>query len=99
MQGATCLLSCDGEGARGIEQMEDHWLAGKAQRVAVERDARGRLLAFADYDPASSAGGDVALTLDAALQLIAAKAEKGPAKKRTAKKKPKAKKAAKKKKE
>ncbi|MEN8161430.1 MAG: penicillin-binding protein 2, partial [Myxococcota bacterium] len=58
----------DGEGARGIEQMEDDWLAGKAQRVAVERDARGRLLAFADYDPASSAGGDVALTLDAALQ-------------------------------
>ena len=38
------------------------------------------------------------VTLDAALQLIAAKAEKGPAKKRTAKKKPKAKKAAKKKK-
>jgi len=58
----------DGEGARGVEQMEDAWLRGKAQRVAVERDARGRLLAFADYDPASSAGGDVALTLDAALQ-------------------------------
>ncbi len=58
----------DGEGARGIEQMENAWLRGKAQRVAVERDARGRLLAFADYDPASSAGGDVALTLDAALQ-------------------------------
>ena len=58
----------DGEGARGVEQMEDAWLSGKAQRVAVERDARGRLLAFADYDPSSSAGGDVALTLDAALQ-------------------------------
>ena len=58
----------DGEGARGVEQMEDAWLSGKAQRVAVERDARGRLLAFADYDPGSSAGGDVALTLDAALQ-------------------------------
>lgn len=58
----------DGNGARGIEQMENDWLSGKAQRVAVERDARGRLLAFADYDPASSAGGDVSLTLDAALQ-------------------------------
>jgi cell division protein FtsI (penicillin-binding protein 3) len=58
----------DGVGARGVEQMEDAWLSGKAQRVAVERDARGRLLAFADYDPSSSAGGDVALTLDAALQ-------------------------------
>jgi len=58
----------DGVGARGIEQMEDGWLAGRAQRVAIERDARGRLLAFADYDPRSSAGGDVALTLDAMLQ-------------------------------
>jgi cell division protein FtsI (penicillin-binding protein 3) len=58
----------DGVGVRGIEQMEDGWLSGKAQRVAVERDARGRLLAFADYDPSSSAGGDVALTLDATLQ-------------------------------
>ncbi len=58
----------DGVGARGIEQMEDGWLAGKAQRVAIERDARRRLLAFADYDPRSSAGGDVALTLDATLQ-------------------------------
>jgi cell division protein FtsI (penicillin-binding protein 3) len=58
----------DGVGARGIEQMEDAWLSGKAQRVPVERDARGRLLAFADYDPRSSAGGDVALTLDAMLQ-------------------------------
>jgi cell division protein FtsI (penicillin-binding protein 3) len=58
----------DGVGARGIEQMEDAWLAGKGQRVAVERDARGGLLAFADYDPSSSAGGDVALTLDGALQ-------------------------------
>jgi cell division protein FtsI (penicillin-binding protein 3) len=58
----------DGDGARGIEQMENDWLSGKAQRVAVERDARGSLLAFADYDPASSAGGDVSLTLDAALQ-------------------------------
>ena len=58
----------DGAGARGIEQMEDGWLAGKGQRVAIERDARRRLLAFADYDPRSSAGGDVALTLDSALQ-------------------------------
>ena len=58
----------DGVGARGIEQMENERLAGKAQRVAVERDARGDLLAFADYDPRSSAGGDVAVTLDVALQ-------------------------------
>jgi cell division protein FtsI (penicillin-binding protein 3) len=64
----------DGVGSRGIEQMEDDWLAGKAQRVAVERDAKRRLLAFADFDPRRSAGGDVALTLDTTLQ---AEAEAG----------------------
>ncbi len=58
----------DGVGARGIEQMENDWLSGTSQKIAIERDARRRLLAFADYDPRSSAGGDVALTLDAALQ-------------------------------
>jgi cell division protein FtsI (penicillin-binding protein 3) len=58
----------DGEGVRGVEQLEDAWLRGKARTIAVERDARGRLLADAGHDPRSAAGGDVALTLDAALQ-------------------------------
>jgi cell division protein FtsI (penicillin-binding protein 3) len=58
----------DGEGVRGIEQLENAWLRGSARKIAVERDARGRLLADGGHDPRSAAGGDVALTLDAALQ-------------------------------
>jgi cell division protein FtsI (penicillin-binding protein 3) len=62
------FANIDGIGARGVEQQEDAWLRGRAQAVAVERDARGRLLAGAGHDPRSAVGGDVALTLDAALQ-------------------------------
>jgi len=62
------FANVDGVGVRGIEQAEDAWLRGAAQRVALERDARGRLLADAGVDPRSAAGGDVALTLDATLQ-------------------------------
>ena len=58
----------DGAGVRGIEQAEQEWLAGHAERIAVQRDARGRILAYAGHDPRSAAGGDIALTLDAALQ-------------------------------
>ncbi len=68
------FANVDGTGVRGIEQSEDGWLAGHAERVAVQRDARGRLLAYAGHDPRDAAGGDVALTLDAALQ---AEAEAG----------------------
>jgi cell division protein FtsI (penicillin-binding protein 3) len=62
------FANIDGIGARGVEQQEDAWLRGHARTVAVERDARGGLLARAGHDPRSAAGGDVALTLDAALQ-------------------------------
>ncbi len=62
------FANIDGEGARGLEQAEDGWLRGERQRIAIERDARGRLLAKAGYDPRSAAGGDVALTIDAAVQ-------------------------------
>lgn len=62
------FANVDGVGVRGIEQAENDWLRGTAQRVALERDARGRLLADAGVDPRSAAGGDVALTLDATLQ-------------------------------
>lgn len=62
------FANIDGQGARGIEQMEDAWLAGRARRVVVERDARQHLLPKAGVDPRSSVGGDVALTLDATLQ-------------------------------
>lgn len=62
------FANVDGVGVRGIEQAENDWLRGAVQRVALERDARGRLLADAGVDPRSAAGGDVALTLDATLQ-------------------------------
>ncbi|MDP6540691.1 MAG: penicillin-binding transpeptidase domain-containing protein [Planctomycetota bacterium] len=62
------FANIDGRGARAIEQMEDPWLAGHAQRVGVERDARRRLLPHEGFDPRRSVGGDVALTLDAPLQ-------------------------------
>ncbi len=62
------FANIDGEGVRGAEQGEDEWLRGSEQQVALERDARGRLLARAGVDPRSAAGGDVMLTLDATLQ-------------------------------
>jgi len=62
------FANIDGQGVRGIEQQEDSWLRGQAQRITVERDAHGKLLVTSGLDPRSAAGGDVALTLDAALQ-------------------------------
>ena len=62
------FANIDGKGTRGIEQKEDSWLRGKAQLITVERDAHGQLLPASGLDPRSAAGGDVALTLDAALQ-------------------------------
>jgi len=62
------FANIDGKGTRGIEQKEDSWLRGKAQQITVERDAHGQLLPASGLDPRSAAGGDVALTLDAALQ-------------------------------
>ncbi len=62
------FANIDGEGIRGIEQGEDEWLRGQDRRIALERDARGRLLAPGGVDPRATAGGDVALTIDSALQ-------------------------------
>jgi len=62
------FANVDGAGVRGIEESEHAWLAGHAERIAVQRDARGRILAYAGHDPRGSAGGDVALTLDSVLQ-------------------------------
>jgi len=62
------FVNIDGEGVRGLEQQEDAWLRGSPRQVPVERDARGHLL----IDPSNvgwdTAGGDIALTIDAALQ-------------------------------
>ena len=62
------FANIDGKGVRAIEQMEDSWLTGKPRRVRVERDARGRALALQSTDPRDVQGGDVALTIDAAMQ-------------------------------
>jgi cell division protein FtsI (penicillin-binding protein 3) len=68
------FANIDGVGARGVEQLEDAWLRGEAVTVPVQRDARRRALASGAVDPRSASGGDVALTLDAALQAEAEQA-------------------------
>jgi cell division protein FtsI (penicillin-binding protein 3) len=62
------FANLDGAGVRGIEEMEDGWLRGTPQSFPVERDAHGRLLSQIALDHQASAGGDVALTVDAAFQ-------------------------------
>jgi cell division protein FtsI (penicillin-binding protein 3) len=68
------FANIDGIGVRGIEQLEDAWLRGEARAVPVLRDARRRALARSALDPRTTAGGDVALTLDAAVQAEAEQA-------------------------
>jgi cell division protein FtsI (penicillin-binding protein 3) len=58
----------DGDGVRGVERLEDHWLRGDRQTVAVERDAKRRALAPGRLAPELGTGGDIALTLDAGTQ-------------------------------
>jgi len=62
------FANIDGAGVRGIEQQEDAWLRGVTRRVRAERDARGKLLVEFGATAHGTAGGDVALTLDATLQ-------------------------------
>lgn len=68
------FANIDGDGVRGVEQLEDAWLRGTAQAANVQRDARRRALALGALDLRSAQGGDVSLTLDATLQ---AEAEEG----------------------
>ena len=65
---AVGFANIDGRGVRGIEQQEDAWLRGTALRLPVERDGSGNLLVRGGEQHWSTAGGDVALTLDAAMQ-------------------------------
>ena len=62
------FANIDGQGVRGIEQQEDAWLRGEGRRLPVERDGSGRLLVPEAREPWSTAGGDLVLTLDAAMQ-------------------------------
>lgn len=65
------FANIDGVGVRGIEQIENAWLTGRPRSVDVERDAKGRALALHATDPREVEGGEVALTLDAAMQAAA----------------------------
>jgi len=62
------FANIDGQGVRGIEQIENSWLMGRQRRVGVERDARGRTLALHSSDPRDVLGGEIMLTLDAVMQ-------------------------------
>jgi cell division protein FtsI (penicillin-binding protein 3) len=64
----------DGAGVRGVEQQENEWLLGQPRRIAVERDARGQLLLGPGLDRNATAGGDIALTIDVAMQAEAEQA-------------------------
>ena len=65
------FANIDGEGVRGIEQLEDPWLRGSPQIAPVERDGGGRLLATRVMTPRDAAGGDVLLTIDSKMQAAA----------------------------
>jgi cell division protein FtsI (penicillin-binding protein 3) len=59
----------DSRGIEGVEKSFDEVLVGEPQVVAVERDARGRAVLGGDLDPERrTAGADVFLTLDLAIQ-------------------------------
>jgi cell division protein FtsI (penicillin-binding protein 3) len=68
------FANIDGRGVRGIEQQEDAWLRGTTRRLPVERDGSGRLMLANGDRTWGTTGGDIALTLDAALQADAERA-------------------------
>lgn len=68
------FANIDGRGVRGIEQQEEDWLRGSPRRLPVERDGSGQLLVDSGDEQWATAGGDVALTLDVALQSDARRA-------------------------
>jgi cell division protein FtsI (penicillin-binding protein 3) len=68
------FANIDGDGVRGIEQQENAWLRGTTRRLRVERDGSGRYLLSDSGTAWGTAGGDVALTIDAALQADAERA-------------------------
>ncbi|MFP8874388.1 MAG: penicillin-binding transpeptidase domain-containing protein, partial [Myxococcota bacterium] len=61
------FTNIDGKGVRGIEQQEDNFLRGRGHAVLVVRDAHGRTLGHGNR-VRDTAGGEIALPIDAALQ-------------------------------
>lgn len=72
--GLLGFANIDGEGVRGVEQVENRWLSGKRMVVPVERDGGGQLLARVPLRPSDAAGGDIALTIDLGMQAAAEEA-------------------------
>jgi len=68
------FANIDGDGVRGVEQREDAWLRGTTRRLPIERDGFGRALILNGETTWGTAGGDIQLTLDAALQSEAERA-------------------------
>lgn len=65
------LANIDGVGIEGLEAFYDGYLAGSAERVVVERDAKGRYrLASERNESQSRRGARLELTLDANLQRV-----------------------------
>ncbi|WP_167590330.1 penicillin-binding transpeptidase domain-containing protein [Oceanidesulfovibrio indonesiensis] len=67
------FVGLDEQGLSGLELAYDKHLAGKNIRLQVQRDAKGNVLRF-DHsvdDVASIRGGDITLTIDAHVQLMA----------------------------
>ncbi len=65
---ALGFANIDGEGVRGVERQEDRFLRGHAASLRVWRDARRRVLAVDPAHLEDVKGGDVAITIDLALQ-------------------------------
>lgn len=67
------FVGLDEQGLSGLELAYDEHLSGKNIRLQVQRDAKGNVLRF-DHsvdDIASIKGGDITLTIDAHIQLVA----------------------------
>ena len=62
------FANIDGDGVRGLERQEDRFLRGHAASLRVWRDARRRALAVDPAHLEDVKGGDIAITIDLALQ-------------------------------
>eukprot|EP01022_Parablepharisma_sp_SALTPOND_P016324 TRINITY_DN2380_c0_g2_i1.p1 TRINITY_DN2380_c0_g2~~TRINITY_DN2380_c0_g2_i1.p1 ORF type:complete len:1192 (-),score=310.39 TRINITY_DN2380_c0_g2_i1:2245-5820(-) len=67
------FVGLDEQGLSGLELAYDKFLAGKNIRLQVQRDAKGNVLRFGHSvdDIAAIKGGDITLTIDAHIQLMA----------------------------
>ena len=63
------LTTIDGVGQAGLEQSMDRYLSGRAGRVLLEIDGRGRALGYGQSEYIAAVnGGTVTLTIDSSIQ-------------------------------